>query len=571
MYMNIGLVLPGISVLAVILMAFAIYKLYIDDPSSTKYFISAVLAIIPIILALNFLPSKSIPYYGIVYIASAIFMALAVLYLSMGKIERGVSILKALTVLVLMITIFPVFMHTGGIPLKSGAIPVFVDSPTLISSGSKATIKVSIQDAYAKGWKYTINYGDNTTQTKISTSREVTFVHEYTVKNGSTSTSYPVSVTVRRVDNPAWWGVGYSQVTVKKVEFITSLFTAESHMFRTWKALIASLTLLPVNMMYMAPLLVPGSPAYKLYKFFMSAVLWLFMLMLFFRITSKVLTKDDPDVVIYESLKDGAIALMMIVISPFIYNALASTFNNVCMHLIKYVNLGTVYASVAGAIARQQYIPGVFDTLTIVSIMITVFIAFARYILLAMLASVIPFIVVLGMFDVFWKVVQRYINLMLLLLLSGPFIAAMLALVSTLYVKAVEYNALLALLYTPSISLVTIFAVLVIIQTAITSWSSSSFDRLPSPSGTGPDSGLGGALASNEIPEGPPEVQTLKIHNISGAAQERKSPFPESLRTMAEAGTGAGAARNPSLSPEQPNAPEDSPEASPENVPDGWR
>ncbi len=444
-------ILYGSVIVAILLMVYSILLKKSGDENANKYFLSGLAAILigcsggtlldAFIGSSTFYPLAvgDWIYYALI---GACFVS-AVVYFAVGKFEKGIWHLGATFLLIMFLLLIPVIIQETGIDpgmINIGGLIVNVEAePGHVIANEETTIKVTIKDDYYS-WKVRIDFGDGSVGEYTTNSNVFTVKHAY-AKEGS----YGISVKVQRIDQPVI-GVGFTAVVVHKpIPIFGWIFARANDLLDKALNQLSSFLNFPVAMIYLLPMLEPGTDAYNLYEKIVGISLIVFILYLIFGIVHNIFTREAIDFAVVDSLKEAVYVLVIIFLAPYLYNLSAGILNAIGSLVADKIDLTPIYAGLVGyialAILSGYFVPYVSDLLSNITtaMLIASAMCIAKYWLVLALVVASPILAVSYLHPAFRGAVRFYLGILTGLMLAGPIAAIMLALVS-MWLKSLGPN-----------------------------------------------------------------------------------------------------------------------------------
>lgn len=375
------------------------------------------------------------PEDWMIYAIAGVSFVAAVINFGLGKVEEGKWQLFATVLCIVTVSLFSTLADMAGsggdVWSGEGYIVYITTKDSYIKPGDTATFKI-VADSPSSPYSFVIDYGDGVVEEYSSSSNSIEVTHTYEAEG-----SYAVVATV--TDGDGITGVGYAGVGVSEgyslpwpFDFIVGF--VQNTLFSTLGGMINT----PIQMLYYAPYfrISDDNLYYQWYKAVTTIAMSVLGIYLLFRFAYSAMHGEDPGKEIVVALKDAIVVVILMVLAPYVYNISAGVLNSVTSISASQIDLGWVYAGLAGLATTGMIIgyfsPGFADlaAFAVIACLITLIMGMLRYWIIYSMIVASPILLVSYLHPGFRKVVGHYLTLLSGLLLAGPITAIGLAMIT---------------------------------------------------------------------------------------------------------------------------------------------
>jgi len=435
------------------------------DQRSFWYFVSSFVALVLIASANSILNviynGNNALYFALVGLA----FVSAVYYFSIGQFRRGIWHLIGACAISLALILIPVVCQWFGVNpsnVLGNVTPVIVSvSPNKnpIDVNEPVEIKVEITNGVPfTTYTVTIDFGDGTSNGgSITTGSDgkgsTIFTHAYSAEGG-----YSIVASV----NGSGWGVGHGTVVVKHIGWIGGLWSVVNWFAGKLGDALGWIIRAPFEMILLNPIVdVTNTNTLegKLYNVVLTATIGFFALFLAFRITHAVLTNESVDAAILSSVKEGALAVLLIAIGPWVYNVTAQFTNAVAYQLLYIIDPGQIFAmffvTVVGLLVGGLISPGigVLAAILVIIPLIAYVIGWFKWMLIKTFVIAIPLLTIGYLHPALRNVIKHIVGVWGTIMLCGPLAGILLALITEALRGSGPFGAIVYFLCIPIIYL----------------------------------------------------------------------------------------------------------------------
>ncbi|MEM4546661.1 MAG: hypothetical protein QW328_07890 [Nitrososphaerota archaeon] len=370
-------------------------------------------------------------YSVLALIIVAGFIVASVIYFAMGKPERGTGYFLAAALAAGFFASLPAIQAVFGAPVSQSVGACTLEVQMLSSTSD--TVQLAFTMTYGGGsYDLLVYWGDGQySRVSISPGETVTLSHSYSSEGG-----YGVVAIAK--SNEGGLCTATAGVSVRKtpLPWFSSLYDTSGA-----SNIVSQLISIPYQLFYTAPEFntTVDSDDMKTYQMVAAISVSFLGIFLVLRFASGFLDRDPSDSLV-DSLKDAIIAVVAILVAPYIYQIFAVMCNTVSLSAAYMAELSNPagIAAIIGLIAASMVL-GVFSSFfgtlggTLAAmIMVASIAAMIRFALIKAILYCTPLLAVAFLFPVARSAVRFLISVLVGLILAGPVAAFVLVGLSTL-------------------------------------------------------------------------------------------------------------------------------------------